>query len=116
MAFEYDRLTEITTIPAAAGAVFTNPASQTTYVRMIEIHNGNTSAEAIKLYNVPDNAGAVGTAGITNEFYAETLDAGETRIIEYAIPGKILKDTNDTIQGITDTVSKVSISIYGGKE
>ena len=116
MAFEYDRLTEITTLATAAAAVFTNPAAQTTYIRSIEIHNGNTSAEAVKLYDVPDNAGAVGTAATTNEFYSETLLAGATRLIEYEAPGKILKDENDTIQGVTDTVSKVTLSIMGGKE
>lgn len=116
MGFEYDRLLQITTIPAAAGAVFTNPASQTTYIRIIEIHNGNTAAEDVKLYDVPDNAGAVGVAAVANEFYSETLGAGKTRILTYEIPGKILKDENDTIQAVTDTASKVTVSFMGGKE
>ena len=116
MAFDYSRLTEITTIAASAAAVLTNGASTTTYIRLIVIHNANTSSETVKLYNVPDSSGEVGTAGVTNKFYEETLDANDTRLIEFAAPGVILESENDTIQAVTDTASKVTIQIYGGAE
>lgn len=114
--FSYDRLTDVTTIANSAGALFTQPASQVTYIRSIIIHNSNTTAEVVKLYDVPDNGGAVGTAGATNEFYGETLQPLETVMIEFPVPGKILKDRNETIQGVTTTASKVTFAMYGGKE
>lgn len=116
MGFEYDRIVEITTLPNSAGAVFANPAGQKTYIRLVVLHNSNSTAEAVKLYNVPDNAGAVGTAGATNEFYSRSMAAGETVTMEFAIPGLVLEDENDTIQGVTTTASKVTIQAYGGKE
>jgi len=116
MAFSYARLTEITTLPTSAGAVFTNPANQTTYIRLIVVHNANTSSEEVVLYNVPDDSGSVGTAGETNQFFKESLSAGETVMFEFAAPGLVLEDENDTIQGKADTANKVTIQIYGGKE
>lgn len=118
MAFEYSILTEITTIAAAAAPVYTNPAGKTTYIRLIVIHNGNTTVEETKLYNVPDNAAAVGTAGATNIFFdpSSEVGIGETLFIEFPTPGLILEDTNDTIQATTDTASKVTIQIFGGIE
>lgn len=123
MAYDFDILMDaanddgIATIAAAAAAIFTNPAAQTSYVNLIILHNGNTSAETVELYRVPDNAGAVGTAGVTNRFFKESLDADATRIIDLGSkPGMILKDENDTIQAVTDTASKVTIQISGGKE
>ena len=116
MAFDYSRLTEITTIATTAASVYTNPSSTVSYARQIIIHNGNTTAEEVILYNVPDNAAAVGTAGELNVFYKESMIAGATTILDFGAPGIILVDTNDTIQAVTDTVSKVTIQIMGGKE
>ena len=116
MAFAYSILTEITTIAAATAAVYTNPASTTAFVRSITIFNGHTSNETVVLYNVPDNAGAVGTAGETNEFFNQEVAPNETVIIEWAAPGLILADENDTIQADADTASKVTIQIMGATE
>lgn len=116
MAFAYGRLTEITTIDTSAGAVYTNPASTTSYIRLIVIHNTYTSAEAVSLYIVPDNAGAAGTAGNTNKMYYESVPANDTRILEFPAPGLMLVDTNDTIQASTTTASRVTIQIYGATE
>lgn len=49
-------------------------------------------------------------------FYKESMIAGATTILDFGTPGIILVDTNDTIQAVTDTVSKVTIQIMGGKE
>ncbi len=121
MAFAYSRLTEITTIGTSAAAVLTNASGNTTYVRLIVIHNGNTSAEAVKLYNVPDSSGSVGTAAAANLFHqgdgtGGDLSAGATIQLEYAAPGLILTDANDTIQAVTDTADKVTIQIFGAVE
>lgn len=116
MAFAYSRLTQITTIANAAAEVYTLPASTTAYIRSIILHNTNTTAETVILYNVPDNAGAAGTAADANTFYEVSLSPNETHILEFAIPGIMLVDENDTIQATTTTASKVTIQIYGGTE
>lgn len=116
MAFAYGKLAEITTLPSSAGAVYTNPAATTTYIRGIQLHNGNTTPEAVILYKVPDNATAVGSAAVTNEIFKETMGAGATVFLEYPVPGMVLTDENDTIQGTTTTASKVSIQFQGATE
>lgn len=116
MAFAYANLIPITTLPNSAGAVYTNPASKTSYVRSIVLHNANTTAETVKLYLVPDSTGAVGTAGVTNKIFEEEMAAGATTIIEFPAPGLMLTDENDTIQGVTTTASKVTITATGGAE
>ncbi len=68
------------------------------------------------MYNVPDSTGSVGTAGITNQFYKQEVAADSTVILEFAVPGIMLEDTNDTIQASTTTASKVTIQITGGTE
>ena len=116
MAFAYKRVLEITTLPVAAASVYANPAATTTYIRGIILNNGNTVAEAVKLYNVPDNAGAVGTAAVTNEIYSENMAVGVTTILEFEIPGIMLTDTNDSIQGVSTNANKVTIQILGATE
>jgi len=116
MAFEYSRLVDVTTIAASAASIYANPASTTSYVRLINIHNSNTTAETVILYQVPDSGGSLGTAGDTNIIFEEELAADATRIIEYAVPGLMLVDENDSIQGETTTASKVTITITGATE
>ena len=116
MAFAYDRLVDVTTLPKSVGILFDQPASQVTYIRFILLHNSNTTAEVVKLYDVPDNGGSVGSAGATNEFFGATLQPLETVMIEFPVPGKIIKDEHETIQGVTTTASKVTCTMYGGKE
>lgn len=116
MSFDYKRLVPITTIPSSVGVIYTNPTGKKSYVRLIQIHNTNTTIETVKLYNVPDSTGSVGTAGVTNKFYEYGVSANETIQIEYAPPGLMLEDVNDTIQAVTTTASKVTIEITGGVE
>lgn len=116
MAYAHTRLTEITTIANSAGALYTKAAGTTVYVRLIVLHNGNTTAEAVKIYVVPDSGGSAGTAGTTNEVYAETIEAGGTRILDFGAQGIMLKDNGETIQGVTTTASKVTFQAFGGVE
>jgi len=117
MAFTYSRLTEITTIAASsAAALYTVASSVVPYIRLIVLHNGNSTAETVKLYNVPNGSGAAGSAAVANLFYQEALPAHETRFLEFSPPGMVLEDNYDTIQGITSTAAKVTFQMYGGKE
>jgi len=103
-------------VPNSAGAVFTNPASTKTYIRLIVLHNGNTTTENVRLYNVPNSGGAVGTAGVSNIFENLAIVANDTVQLEFLGPGLVLTATNDTIQAVTDTASKVVVQIMGAKE
>lgn len=116
MAFAYAKVLETTTIAATAGVLYSNPASTTTYIRGIILHNGNTTAETVILYNVPDNAGVAGTPATTNEFYYEIMPAYATTVLEFPTPGIMLTATADTIQGDTTTASKVTIQLLGALE
>jgi len=116
MATSYKRLTEITTVAASAASVYANPASTNSYVTLIVLHNTNTTSEAVKLWNVPDSGGSVGTAVDANRFWSDNLAAGETAFVEIPKIGLVLENTNDTIQAETDTASKVTIQIFGSQE
>lgn len=115
MALQRAKLADIQYVPAAAGSLYANAASQKTFIRGITLFNGNTTVETVKLYNVPDSAGALGTAGIGNQFVEYLLAAKETLILEWAYPIE-LTDTNDSLQGVTTTVSKVTVMLHGDKE
>ena len=116
MALALARLTEITTVASSAGSVFANPASTTTYVRLIVLHNTNSTAETVAVWNVPDNAGSAGTAADANRVLYLSLAAADTVLFEFPGPGLVLEDENDTIQAATTTASKVTIQIHGAQE
>ena len=116
MAFTHSRLKEITHVGTSAASVYNNPASTTTHVKTIIIHNLNSSTENVELWNVPDSTGSVGTAADANKMHKMAVEANETVMLEFPGPGLLLEDTNDSIQAKTDTASKVTIQIYGTKD
>lgn len=116
MAFDYLRLIEITTISDTPTVIYTNPSGIKSYIRLIMIHNTNTTLETVELWNVPDSGGSVGAIADINKIFKNSLDAGSTILLEFATPGIILEDLNDTIQAKTTTASKVTIQIMGGSE
>jgi hypothetical protein len=95
-------------VASTAGAIYTNASGETSYLKSITLHNTNTTSENVKIYIVPDSSGSVGTAGVSNRIYNVTLATNETLQIEFPGPGKVLKGTNDTVQAVTDTASKVT--------
>jgi hypothetical protein len=115
MALQRAKLSDIQFISTSAGIAYSNPAGVKTYIRGIIIFNGNTTAENVKLYNVPDNNGSVGIASTSNQFMETTLTTKQTLFVE--IPYVItLTDVNETIQASTTTASRVTIQILGDKE
>jgi hypothetical protein len=113
MAITRGRLADIQTIPSTVGSIYSNPASTITFVSGFTLFNSNTTAETVKLHNVPDSGGSVGTATVTNQFLELSLAAGETFIYEAPSDGIVLEDTNDSIQAVTTTASKVTVMIHG---
>jgi len=110
------KLTGIAYVTDSVTALFTNPAATTSYVRLIVLYNGNATSENIKVYNVPNNGGAVGTAGTANAFENLTLVANDTALLEFSGPGLVLTDQNDSIQGSATLASGVTIQIMGAQE
>ncbi len=115
MARQYTRLVDIQYIASSAAAVYTNAASTKTYIKSFVLFNGNTLAETVKLYNVPDSGGSVGTAALSNQFAEFVLGSLETLMFDLPYPITIT-DTNDTIQATTTTASKVTIQLLGDKD
>lgn len=115
MARQYTRLVDIQYIGSSAAAIYTNPASTKSYIKSLILFNTNTTAETVKLYNVPDSTGSVGTAGSDNQFAEIVLAAGETLMFDLPYPITII-DTNDTIQASTTTASKVTVQVLGDKD
>lgn len=120
MAFAYKKLAEAVHLDVVATDAVTlvaNPSGKTTYIRSIILHNINTTTETVTLYIVPDSGASEGAdSDTTNRFYKEDLLAGATRIIEFPIPGIVLTDENDTLQGACTTHEKVLAWVYGGQE
>lgn len=115
MARQYTRLADIQYVASSAGAIYTNAASTKTYIKSFILYNGNTTSETVKLYNVPDSTGSVGTAGVSNQFLEITLATTETLMFDLPYPVTLI-DENDTIQAATTTASKVTIQILGDKD
>lgn len=115
MAMQRGKLADIQYVASSAGSIYSNPASTKTYIRGLVLFNGNTTSELVKLYNVPDSGGSLGTAGVSNQFAELTLTAKETLIMDFDYP-LVLTDTNDSLQASTTTASKVTVMVNGDKD
>ena len=115
MARQFTRLADIQYVASSAGAIYTNPVSTKTYIKSLLLFNGNTTAETVKLYNVPNSGASAGTAGVSNQFAEIVLAAAETLMFDLPYPITII-DENDTIQASTTTASKVTVQLLGDKD
>lgn len=106
------KLADIQYVGSSAGSIYANPASTKTLITGFTLFNGNTTAETVKLYNVPDSATALGTAGVGNQFLEVSLPSKDTLFIEAPF-GMMLTDQNDSIQAVTNTASKVTVMVHG---
>lgn len=113
MAIIRGKLIDIQFVSATTGVLYANPATTKSFIGGITLFNGNTTAESVKLYNVPDSSGSVGTAAPVNQFLDVSLEPLETFVFEFPADGAVLSDLNDTIQGVTNTGSKVTIQFHG---
>lgn len=115
MALQRTKLQDPAYVPTSPGSVYANPAATTTYIRGIIIFNGHTAAETVDMWNVPDNATALGTQGDSNKFWSQSIAASETVIISFPHP-VVLTDQNDAIFADCTTGSKVTIQFLGDKD
>jgi hypothetical protein len=112
MARQNTRLVDIQYVASTAGAIYTNPASTKSYIKSFILYNSGATSELVKLYNVPDSAGSVGTAGVGNQFAEVNILSKETFMLDLPYPITII-DTNDTIQAETTTGSQVTVQLLG---
>jgi hypothetical protein len=115
MARQFTRLVDIQYVANSTGSVYTNPSSTKTYIKSFLLFNNNTSSELIKLYNVPDSGGSVGTASAVHQFAEILIVSKETFMLDLPYPITLI-DLNDTIQAQTTTGSMVTIQILGDKD
>jgi hypothetical protein len=115
MARQFTRLADIQYVASSAGAVYTNAASTTTYIKSFVLFNSGATSQIVKLYNVPDSTGSVGAASAANQFAEVQIVAKETFMLDLPYPITIT-DENDTIQAVTDTGSQVTIQLLGDKD
>ena len=117
MAFDYDVLVEISTLDSSIQTIFTQtPDPAKSFIRTIILHNSNISSERVQIYKVPVTSGMIGSADDTNKFIDTTLEPGATMLFEFASPGIIIKNENDTIQAIATSSGTITIQVYGGVE
>ena len=115
MTMQRAKLADIQYIASSAGSIYSNPASTKTFVRSLIFHNTNTASETVKVYNVPDSTGSLGTASAANRFLNITLAANATFEYSPEYP-MVLTDTNDSIQAETTTASKVTAMVIGDQD
>jgi len=119
MALSRGKLADIAYIAATtAASIYANPATTKSYIKGLMLFNSNTTAELVKLYNVPDAAAALGTAGVANQIAEFSLKDKETLLFPLNVDGQptVLTDTNDSIQASTTTASKVTVVVLGDKD
>lgn len=115
MALRRSKIQDPIQLADSVGTIYTNPASTKTYIRGIIFFNDNTSPELIRLYVVPDTAGAVGTASGANKILEYGMATKETYQMEFRQP-IVLDETNETLQGFSTTASKVTCVLLGDRD
>ena len=97
---------------ATAAAIITNGNGETAHIANVVLCNTDSAARTFKLYHVPNNGGAVGTAEDEDLLFDDySIDANDTLIINDL--HIILDDTNDTLQGLASVAAKVTVRCYG---
>lgn len=78
-------------------------------------HNTSSSVETVKVYDVRNVAGSVGTANSGNQILELTLSGADTLILgeEYNMILNRLENTNDTLQFSTTTSGAVNLMVFG---
>jgi len=115
MALQRTKLADIAYVASSAGSIYANPASTTSVVKGLVLHNTNSTAETVQVYVVPDSAGSLGTASTANRILNISLPANDTLLVEFPY-SVVLTDTNDSLQAVTTTGSKVTVLVLGDQD
>lgn len=115
MTLQKAKLTEVLQVSSSAGSVYANPSSTKTFIKSILVFNSHSSDVVLKLYNVPDSTGSLGTAATANQVLEKTLISKES--FEWSLNYPLtLTDTNDSIQAQANITDVLNIQIYGDKD
>jgi len=116
MAITRGKLADIAYIASSAGSVYANPAATKTFIKGWTLFNVAGTSQTVKIFNVPDSGGSVGTAGDANQCFEVVLATKETLTFEVPGDGMALGDTNDSIQASSTNSSSVTIVLHGVKD
>lgn len=116
MTLSRGKLADIQYISNSTSSVYSNPSSTKTFVGGIILHNTNTTNETVRIFNVPDNAGNVGTATTAHRFVRITLIPDQTWQWRAVGDGLPLTDVNDSIQADSTNANVVTLQILGVKD
>src|SRR5690606_34265214 len=108
------KLQPVTPVPTTAASIFTNPASQKTFISSIDLHNTTTSTRTVTLYYVPNSSGSLGTQDTGNQIYSVNLSANDTILLEPRFP-YVLDELNDAIFAVGSDTG-VNILCRGSKD
>lgn len=104
-----------TAVGTSAAALVDN-ASGTTLVVAVMLFNSDSSPRVVKVYLVPNSAGALGAAGATNQMVEVTLAAKESLSVPLGDGyGFTMTGTHDSVQISADVASKVYAVAIGDK-
>ena len=90
--------TQLTSATPASNPMLSNPSGKTTLVQLLTAHNPGATDYELTVYRVPDDAGAVGTAGSANQVFKLTIPPGGTELLELSGGGWVLEDEGDSLQ------------------
>jgi hypothetical protein len=94
------------------GAIYTVPAGTTAKVKTLVFFNSGAGTNTIAVHLVPNNTGAVGTAGATNQVLNFNLPSGDTFEFSPSFPIEYSAE-NDSIQASATTASEVNYYVMG---
>lgn len=116
MAIIRGKLADIQYIPSTAGSVYANPAATKTFIKGWTLFNVAVSSQTVKIFNVPDSGGSLGTAANENQCFEVVLAAKETLTFDVPGDGIALGDTNDSVQASSTNATSVTIILHGVKD
>lgn len=114
--FNYKILTEITQIVGPSSSLYTNTATTASYVRSIVLHNTSTNVQNVIMWKASGSMGGATNVDNTKRFLNYAISGGATFVVDFAPPGLMITQSNDTIWASASTTATVNVFIVGGTE
>lgn len=109
----------VTVAANATVSLYTNPASTTSYVRSILVHNvSSTDSVALSVHMVQNSSGSVGSVADSNKIARISVQPQDTYFLELAFP-ITLTNANDSIRVVnhnTTSGQDATVLALGDKE
>ena len=115
----YSKLTDIQYVNNTISPLYINTTGATA-IKEISFFNTNATAEIVTIYNVPNNAGALGTPTDAHKIWEGTIQPNSNPDINKKPPSWDypieLSEVNDAIFAITTTASQVTAMVLGDND